>query len=512
MSGWALWREITTDKPIAWRTVLTAAGVLGVFLSALAFVQFATDALVGTDGYYHTKMGWLIRQEGLTPAFNYLPLTILNSADYYNHHLLYHVYLALFAAGDPALDGGAALVTGGKIASIVMPSLAFLAIWWLLRRQQVPFAALWSIGLLAVSEAFLYRMSMPRAQSASLLILVLALHWMLTGRHRLLLPLGFAYVWFYNAFPLLILVTGTYLIAEAITNRRLVWQPLAFAAAGVGLGILINPYFPENVTFMINHMLPKIGESAVRVGNEWRPYETWTLVRNSGPALALFLITVFLMGFRQRKWDAASLTAFGLTAVFGLMLFKSRRFIEYFPAFVLIFAALTAAPFLQQALKRWTRAAYAVPLLMAAALLFPLYLTLNQAADSVASSQPADKYRAAARWLDDRTEGTVRVFQTDWDDFTRLFFYNTNAEYTVGLDPTYLQLADRDLYDTWVDITRGRVERPAAVIRERFGGEYVFSDLDHEAFMAEAEADPDLVEIYRDDYAVIYRVLTPAGP
>ena len=30
------------------------------------------------------------------------------------------------------------------------------------------------------------------------------------------------------------------------------------------------------------------------------------------------------------------------------------------------------------------------------------------------------------------------VFQTDWDDFTRLFFYNTTNVYTIGLDVTYM--------------------------------------------------------------------------
>jgi hypothetical protein len=181
------------------RTLFTGIFLLMLFIALFAAVQFATPGLAGNDGYYHVKMGYLLRQEGLKPAFTALPTTILNEEAFYDHHLLYHVYLSLFAAVDPAVDGGLQLTQGAKMASILLPALAFLAIWWLLRGQGVPWAPLWALALFAVSEAFLYRMSMPRAQSGSLLILVLGLHWLLNGRYRLLLPLGFLYVWFYNA-------------------------------------------------------------------------------------------------------------------------------------------------------------------------------------------------------------------------------------------------------------------------------------------------------------------------
>ena len=509
MLGWTLLREQGRDKADSWTTALVGVSLFSVILLFLGFVQYGTPGLAGTDGYYHIKMGWLIRQQGLTPLFTWLPQTILNPAAYYNHHLLYHVYLALFSFKDPAVDGGTALITGAKLASMIMPALAFMSIWWLLKRQAVPLAAFWTLGLLAVSEAFLYRMSMPRAQSASLLVLVWGLHRLLTGRYRLLLPLGFAYVWLYNAFPLLLLLIGVFIIAELFVNRRFLWQPLAWAGAGIALGVIINPYFPENVSFIISHLLPKLGESAVRVGNEWQPYQTWTLVENSGPALALFMVAIFARVQSQKRWDVPTLAAFGLTVIFGFMLFKSRRFVEYFPAFVLLFAALSAAPLLRDWQARFSRRPLLVPALFILLLIPPLYLTLTKARESLASSQPIDKYQLAARWLDDNSPDDVVVFQTDWDDFTRLFFHNTNAVYTVGLDPTYLQLYDQQLYDTWVDITQGRVENPAGVIRDRFGGEFVFSDLKHERFMERAEKDPALVEVYRDNFAVIYQVDVP---
>ncbi len=493
------------------RVWVTAVLLLFIFITGFAIVQYATPALVGNDGYYHMKMGYLIRTEGLTPDFPYLPYTILKEAAYYDHHLLFHVFLALFATTDPVLDGGLALTQGAKLASIVMPSLAFLAVWWLLRGQKVPYAAVWAIALLAVSEAFLYRMSMPRAQSMSLLLLVLALHWLLQGKYNYLLPLGFVFVWAYNAFPLLIAVAGTYVIATFMLERRFAWQALVYPAIGIALGLIINPYFPQNIDFIVGHLLPKVGESSTPVGNEWSPYRTWTLVENSGVAFMAVLAGILALGWREKRLDKPTLVTLGLMVLFGYMLFESRRFVEYFPPFALIFFALSAAPILREWLAEWEGKRPYLPQLAPIALLlllaYPLYVGLTDARELVADSSPADRYADATLWLHDNAPDGTMVFQTDWDDFTRLFFYNSNAVYTAGLDPTFMELEDEALFDRWVDITQGRVDAPGAAIRDEFGAAYVFSDLNHDDFMDEAADDPLLHEVYRDEYAVIYQVI-----
>lgn len=489
--------------------VVAALALFLLFAALFGYVQYGSAGLAGNDGYYHVKIAYLMRQEGIKPDFVWLPLSILNADAYYDHHFLYHLYLALFALVDPALDHGHALTQGAKLASMILPALAFVAVWWLLRQQHVPWAALWALGLFAVSEAFLYRMSMPRAQSASLLVLVLGLHWLLHDRYRLLLPLGFLYVWLYNAFPLLLIVAAVYVAAVAVTERRLAWQALLYPALGIGLGLLINPYFPENVTFVMRHILPKIGESATRVGNEWYPYETWTLVQNSGYALVAFFVGVLALGWREKRIERATLAALLLTAVFGLMLFKARRFVEYFPAFALIFAALAAAPLLRRCQGDWSHRQWLMPALMLLLLLWPMASTLNLARAAVGRSKPADQYADASLWLGANTVPGSLIFQTDWDDFPRLFFYNSQNIYTAGLDPTYMELYDAELYAEWVRLTRGQIEQPSGIIRERFGGAYVFTDHDHRAFLRQAAADPQLEEVYRDDYAVIFRVLEP---
>jgi asparagine N-glycosylation enzyme membrane subunit Stt3 len=494
-----------------WPALLVGAGLFVIFLAGFAIVQYATPALAGNDGYYHMKMGYLMRTEGLTPDFPYLPFTILNAGAYYDHHMLYHLFLALFATVDPVVDGGYALTQGAKIASIIMPAFAFLAIWWLLRSNRVPYAALFSVALFAISEPFLYRMSMPRAQSLSLLLLVLGLHWLLQKKYRWLLPLGFIYVWAYNAFPLLLVLSGVYLIATLMLERRIVWPALIYPAIGIGVGLLINPYFPQNIEFILGHLAPKLGDSAIRVGNEWSPYRTWTLVENSAGALLAFLLGILALAWSEKRIRKESLVALGMAVLFGYMLFESRRFVEYFPPFALIFFALSVTPLFAEWQEEWGEKRpflfRLAPIFLTLLLIYPLYLSLSDTRALMARSKPADEYADAVIWLHENAPAGTQIFQTDWDDFTRLFFYNSNAVYTAGLDPTFMELQDADLFDEWVDITRGRVENPGEIIRTRFNAAYVFSDLRHDDFMDEAAADPALNEVYRDDYAVIYEVV-----
>lgn len=489
----------------------------GLFLGAIFFtflylVQTASPSLAGTDGYYHIKFAYVMRTEGLKPEFPWLQLTVLNAREFYDHHFLFHIALIPFTFGD--------LLQGAKLASVVFSTLAFLGIWLLFHRQGILYASLWSLGLLAISEAFIYRMSLVRAMSLSLLVLVVGLHWMFTHKYKYLSFLGFFYVWLYNAFPLLIAIVVLYTLALAIIERRLELRPLFYASLGVGLGILINPYFPHNIIFVYRHLLPKLIETtAVRVGNEWYPYDTTQLMQNSPLALVAFISGILALGLNERRMDARTATTFLVSILFGVMLFRARHFIEYFAPFALIFAAFSweslihssprlPAAGVQLAKHRWAWFRNWLPLFLILLFLLPgLWITFQDARNSVKGSTSFERYAQAAAWLENNTPPGERVFQTDWDDFTRLFFYNTHNTYLIGLDPTYMQLYDAELYDLWVEITKGDVERLSDYIYPRFGARYILTDHRHTDFIQLAGQDTGLVEVYRDKDAIIYKVL-----
>lgn len=484
--------------------------LFATFFIGMAIVQFVTPDMPDNDGFYHIKLAWLMRTEGLKPDFPWLPLSILNEAEFYDHHFLFHVALIPFTYGNLRL--------GAKWAAVFFSAISFLAVWYLFHRQKVPFSWLWALALLGISDAFLYRMSITRAQSLSLAVLALGLAWILEGKYKHLAVLSFLYVWFYDAFPLIIAVAGLHFLAVLLMERRFEFRPLLWTGVGIVAGLIINPYFPNNLIFTWHHLLPKLTDAtSVSVGNEWYPYDTAQLLKNSLPALIAFISGSFALGLSGRKMDVRTTASFLIALLFGLMLFKARRFVEYFPPFALIFAAFAWSPlFLDRQpaasspLKFSTliQANLTVILLMLAVFV-GIIKTIPATQRQIADSKPYDLYGGASLWLMQNTQPGERVFQTDWDDFPRLFFYNTHNTYLAGLDPTYLQLYDSELYDLWVSITRGNIKKPSQLISDRFSAHFVLTDLAHQSFLHEAANDPDMVEVYRDGQAVIFEVLEP---
>lgn len=519
------WLHPASQVLLSWRSYRLGLLLWLVFGLFLALVQFSSPDLPDNDGFYHIKMASLMRTEGLKPDFPWLPLSILNQREFYDHHFLFHAALIPFTFGDLRL--------GAKWAAVVFASLAFLSAWNLLKNQRVPYASLWALGLAAISEAFIYRMSITRAQSLSLAVLLLGLDWVLRKKYPRLAVLAFFYVWLYDAFPLLLVCAGVYVLAIWLLEKRLEIRPLAFTGLGIALGLIINPYFPYNIVFAAQHILPKLFETtAIRVGNEWYPYDTAQLLENSPLALAAFISGTLALGLSGRRMDLRTALAFALACLFGLMLFQSRRFIEYFPPFSLIFAAFAWTPVFEKhrsselnsnpdenrlttsgRLKSLSvsslgnRLQKRLPALALAMALIPgLWSTFNASKESLQNSKPYGTYAGASAWLEANTPAGARVFQTDWDDFPRLFYYNTQNTYLIGLDPTYMLIYDADLYSLWVEITQGEVERPSAAIQQEFGARFILSDLRHGDFLKQAAADPALVETYRDGEAVVFRI------
>lgn len=481
-----------------------------LFFVGMAIIQFTTADMPDNDGFYHIKLAWLMRTDSLKPDFPWLPLSVLSEKEFYDHHFLFHVALIPFTFGDLRL--------GAKWAAVTFSAIAFLSIWYLFHRQKIPLAWLWALALFGISDAFLYRMSITRAQSLSLAVLILALTWILEGKYKHLAVLSFLYVWMYDAFPLILAIAGLHFLAMLLVERRLEFRPLLWVTLGIAAGLIINPYFPNNLIFTYHHLLPKLLDAtSVNVGNEWYPYDTGQLLGNSSLALIAFVSGTLALGLTGRKMDLRIATSFLIMLLFGLMLFKARRFVEYFPPFALIFSAFAWAPLLN--VERNPEVATSKSLsglqanfhvaLLVIAVSVGMMKTIPATQESLAKSKPYDLYQGASVWLTQNTLEGERVFQTDWDDFPRLFFYNTHNTYLVGLDPTYFQIYDKDLYDLWVRITRGEVNQPSQIILARFSARYIHTDLNHKNFLREAANDPGLVEVYRDEQAVIFKVIEP---
>jgi hypothetical protein len=478
--------------------VLQGVALYGLCFTLLCVLIFATPGFLGNDDYYHARMSSVLWAQGrLAIEFPWLPKTILSPEQFVDHHLLYHIYLA------PWVHFGG--LTGAKWAQVTVAAAVFAAIWLLLRDVGVRWPALWTVALFGLSSPFLYRLLMIRTQGAAVLLLVIALQVMFRRRYRWLIPLAFANAWLYNGFILMPAFVVLYVAAEWLTERRLNWQPIAYSGVGILLGLVINPYFPQNFAFIIEHLGAKVDfERGIQVGIEWYPYTIGALFAHSGGAL-LILFAGFLRPHRNRRRDTVELTLAFAALLTLFMLFQSRRFIEYYPPFALLFCAVAwgRQPLQGFLSHRWIRFGTGTAVLLGVVFIGAVFVDTRR---TIENSDDPRWFSGASNWLESHTPAGTLVFQTDWDDFPQLFYYNNANTYLVGLDPTYLERANPDLWTQWVAITRGEVEQPSTVIQTVFGSDYVVSDRQHEAFAQRAYDDPRMRLVYWDKNSMVWQI------
>lgn len=477
-----------------------------VVFAVMYTIEFAGPAILDNDGYYHIKWSRMLRDSAPhLPEFNSLPLTTLNERQYADHHFLFHVLLIPFTYGD--------LRPGAKQAAVFFSSLALTTLFWLLLVYKIRFRWLWLALLIGSAQPFLYRMSMTRAPGLSIVLLGLGCYLILERKYLLLAVLGFVFVWSYSLFPLLFVFALAYAVAEYLSSRGIDLKPALASLVGIAAGLVINPYFPKNVSLMMEHALMKLPANySVSVGVEWYPYETWPLAEWSGLALIVFLAGLFAFDFKRTGADLKPLFFLIISTVFLVMLFKSRRFVEYFPPFAVLFAAFTIAPRIESA-GEWRPSRLRDKVIFsigagAAGLVLVIWIGSNVwgAYTSVRDEDDPFKFKGAAEWLASNTPVDSMVFNTDWDQFPMLFYYNSHNRFITGLDPTYLYNRDPDLWSVYEKVVAGDQSAPARAIRERFGAEYVVTENRRSDFMDSVDETEDFERVYSDPNVAVLKI------
>ncbi|MGH9905214.1 MAG: hypothetical protein ACRD8U_06465, partial [Pyrinomonadaceae bacterium] len=136
---------------------------------------------------------------------------------------------------------------------------------------------------------------------------------------------------------------------------------------------------------------------------------------------------------------------------------------------------------------------------------------LSNTIDDIAASEPHDYYLDGAEWMRANVPAPQIIFNTDWDDFPRLFYYDPTHNYVSGLDPTYLFDKDPKLSKLYERITLGEEEDPGPLIRERFGASYVFTDNHHDNFLNNAIESGWFDIVYEDTDCMILRIRDVKG-
>jgi hypothetical protein len=291
----------------------------------------------------------------------------------------------------------------------------------------------------------------------------------------------------------------------------------------------------------------KIGSDfAVAVGGEWYPYSGMELLTNFPIALLAMLVGYILFMPRNGKLPEKATFLLMFVSVLLAAQFRSKRFAEYFPPFAILFAAFSWQAFttrnqveLPEDFKRdiepyldvakptergsWIVAAKAAaPWVIAIPLFVFFFCTMRGVhsfgidqkglVEEIRNNENNDRYSRAMDWAKQHIPAGERIFNCNWDDFPKLFFYDQAHSYVYGLDPNYLYSKDPELYKSLMDITGNKVDDPGPQIREKFGSRYVFVDARENTDLVAKLLDSGWAEVaYDDDEARIIKIRDQKG-
>ncbi|HEY2990459.1 MAG TPA: hypothetical protein VGL11_22275 [Candidatus Binatia bacterium] len=564
----------------AWRARELLAGFifLAVASGLMAYIQFNPNNpyLSELDSYYHVKMAELLQGQGVPQKFPWLQFTILRD-NYVNHHLLFHILLIPFTN----LFGS---VLGAKLFQVLVVGLGFLLFFLVLKNNNVRGAfGLSLFAVFTMSGDFYFRMSFIRDMGLSLAFMMSGIYLILkpesgvgpaaakeksfvqtTLDRKHLIPLALAcvffafthltilipftvaiyvgaswveygwgwrsgaiflvcafYVWAYGGFLFLPIFALTYFVAQVMmgekTDRRI---PVA-AFAGVIVGLALNPYFPKNLVFLY-HQIFKTGLGAAQyAGGEWQPYDTWFWAQSNAVPIIIFFSGIVLALMKRLEQSAKTIAVFVFSLLFLVLVWKSKRFVEYSSFFMPLAGFCLIGPLLHAKTEEWKRGGFwkkAENVFYGIAVLAVLYVSVifallppqpenhfvGQIAQARNDTQTLFSMSALKKvhgyLLENAAPGDI-VFTDDWDVFPRYFFVNTKTYYIVGLDPEFMnQYAGEPyrqpgwLYLEFAQISSGSDANNLDRIKNHFKAKWVVVDTSHAQFYENLKRQPALFE------------------
>src|SRR3989339_1155756 len=505
--------------------------VIVMALGLFAWLQ-ASPTLPEPDSFYHAKMAQLISRGEILHQFPWLAATALKD-DFTDHHFLYHLLLAPFIWLPQPL-------IGLKLATVIFAALLVAVIYWLFKKFQIKWPFIFIIFLLT-SEPWLFRASLVKAPAVFLAFFVVAFYALSHQKKFLLFLLSFGAAWLYAGWPLFLLLGILYLfvnyavgklrrrqslflklkdfllLSENGLNLKGPLRGLVVIVSGLAAGLLINPYFPNNLVFFWQQFV-KIAvinfQSVIGVGGEWYPYGFIQLLADAPLAASLLLASLFVFAATFRKQSIYSWLWGIFSLLFFLLTLKSRRYVELYLPFTVIFAAFAwsdvwrqgGVALLWRALGRLWRFIFLVLLSLAAVgFLINIPRDVVKVKNDIKHGLSLEHYHQVSDWVKVNTTPGTTIINADWDDFPALFYYNEQNFYLTGLDPTFMYQFDPRLYQQYVQLTLGRpLSDPGYVLANQLKTSYILLDNQHQSLERLLSARADFRLIYADDEARVF--------
>lgn len=468
--------------------------VLWVLFSALIWsicpiaVYIGNKALTCFDPYYHIKFAEIMRDKSLViHDFPWATCSIW-SDKFYDKDWLFHIFLVPFT-----YLGNANGVFAANVLTVFVIALAWGGLLYTAGMRRYIFLSMMFM-LFCSGTIFPGRLVLCRSYLFSLFFLAAGIICVIREKRILLVILTILYSLSYSGCWQLLPVAFLFDMTKIFKNKEKIdFLKLTsfYVFIGLVIGILVNPYFPNNITgaFIQTVLVLKVkwfgvGGDKISQASELQPIDFGRIRTGFSLFLVAYGWTLFdffkRKMFRKTDWVLNSLMF--LSFIYLPATLMSMRFSEYLVPISASFMCL----YWEKHSDFFSRPRRIIILFLI------LFIAGTASVYRLRTFFHRDEipYASSAEWFNKNLERGEIIFHGDWDDSPMLFYSAPDFRYLVFLEPYFMYIHSMEKYLLWKKITDGKVMDTALMIYTEFGSNTVFVPPDRPRLQKKLLQDP----------------------
>ena len=483
---------------------------LGALLWAVAvyIIIAPSGTLPGNDVYFHIQISDIMKNQGLVlKSFPWTTHSVWNNA-FFDKDWLFHVFLIPFLTFGKIAGAKAALVI-----FVFITGVAWGGLFKVLKCKNIFLLML--LTLFCSGWAFPGRLILLRGHLLSIFFLGVALlciieNWYL-GLTAITVLYSLSYTGSWQVLPIAVIfdLSRFFQRERSSEDKAKLRYFTLWAMLGLFIGILINPYYPANISGGILQNITVLESSwfgtanaKIILGEELYSTPIKDLVTIYLPVIIIMFISFYycINHRTNTKNNFAVTISLGiLSLIYFLLTLLTVKFTDYFIPVTIAFAAST---FNKKIPFKGRKSAYTY-IILCLIIIYGSFCTIELRKNTY-RSQPL--FNGAIQWLNqniktpkeayqnnseyniynkykkfislnhnqERKDPKLSIFTGNWSDPPALFYGAPQFSYLVFLDPNFMYAFSPDKYNLWQRITDGTVLYPAIRIFDDFNSKIVF--------------------------------------
>ncbi|MDP3800053.1 MAG: hypothetical protein Q8Q90_01380 [bacterium] len=425
--------------------ILLLAGI------ALA-LQFSTPNIADPDAFYHMAHAKVYAERGIFynefPWAQFSIIKDLKSDIWYGFHL----FLIPFTY----IKNG---ILGMKLAGAFITFLTLSGFYFALSKLKIKWPILWALVFVLATPDVMYRLTMTRPHNLSFALTAIIFALFLSSRKKYpIFILGFIAAFLHSALswlPLAVVILTSIVLKLRREPAKL--NSVIYLALGIIGGLLArpNPLAGLKLVYIqvVQIIFVKWQNIPLTFGRELKTPTLDSIIRNILPVILIGIIGIVLYKIAIKKYrtneidNSKNIFLSALTvSIFFLFitLFVARRSYDIFTGFTLITASIALTLYLNKLQNLKHKNTVISILIITIGVLslnsVPLFKAYNETAWAV------DDLKESSLWLKENTKPGEIVFNTSWDQFGSLMYWNNQNYYINGMDPIFQYALSPTLY------------------------------------------------------------------